>query len=68
MPPPIKGSHKQFMFHIYSPKPAPVAQTEPCLTGNQVTGLIPVRPILSLPLIQERQLSVSGERMCTSVG
>ena len=24
--------------------------------------------ILSLPLIQEGQLSVSGERMCTSIG
>ena len=24
--------------------------------------------ILSLPLIQERQLSVSGKRMCTSTG
>ena len=51
---------------------------------QEVAGLIPNWPgkhsfveidheifsivILSLPLIQERQLSVSGERMCTNTG
>ena len=61
--------------------PASVAQLDARPTGDQeVAGLTPPRSatffrgdwswsistvILSLPLIQEGQLSVSGERMCT---
>ena len=61
--------------------PASVAQLDACLTGDQeVAGSTPPSRqhsfmeidheifsmvILSLPLIQEGQLSVSGERMCT---
>ena len=37
-----------------------VAQLDACLTGDQEV-------ILSLLLIQEGQLSVSGERMCTEM-
>ena len=45
------------------------AQLGACLTGNQ--GVVEIdheifsTVILSIPLIQEGQLSVSGERMCT---
>ena len=62
-------------------KPASVAQLDACPTGDQeVADSTPPRSaaffweidheifstvILSLPLIQEGQLSVSGERMCT---
>ena len=49
-----------------------MAQLDACLTGDQeVTGSMEIdreifsTVILSLPLIQEGQLSVSGERMCT---
>ena len=61
--------------------PAPVAQLDARPTGDQVVaGSTPAGQqhsfveidheifstfILSLPLIQEGQLSVSGERMCT---
>ena len=60
--------------------PASVAQLDVCPTGDQqVVGLTPAESasfvevdheifsmvILSLSLIQEGQLSVSGERMCT---
>ena len=58
--------------------PVSVAQLDARLTGDQeVAGSTPAEVgveidheifstvILSLPLIQEGQLSVSGERMCT---
>ena len=61
--------------------PASVAQLDACPTGDQEVVSDPRRGrqhsfveidheifstvILSLPLIQEGQLSVSGERMCT---
>ena len=60
--------------------PASVAQLDMCPTGDQeVAGSTPAGSatffrgyheifstvILSLPLIQEGQLSVSGKRMCT---
>ena len=61
--------------------PASVAQLDAHPTGDQEVGVRPSRGrqhsfveidheifstvILSLPLIQEGQLSVSGERMCT---
>ena len=60
--------------------PASVAQMDACPTGDQqVTGSIQhssmeidhrifSKIILSLLLIQEGQLSVSGERMCTTTG
>ena len=63
-------------------EPATMAQSDACQTGGQeVENSIPAGSdnilswilimkyflfIHSLPLIQERQLSVSGERMCTS--
>ena len=37
----------------------------PLSTGSYVNLYQQSRSILSLPLIQERQLSASGERMCT---
>ena len=65
-------------------KPASVAQSDARPTGDQrVTSMIPdgqatffmeinheifSMVILSLPLIQEGQLSVSVKRMCTSTG
>ena len=33
-------------------------------TGHEIFSMV----ILSLPLIKEGQLSVSGERMCTNTG
>ena len=51
--------------------PASVTQLDARPTGDQeVAGSTPrpatfFRVILSLPLIQEGQLSVSGERLCT---
>ena len=66
---------------LYRHSPASVAQLDARPTGDQeVAGSIPPdrqhsfveigheiisTVILSLPLIQEWQLSVSGERMCT---
>ena len=38
----------------------------PFFLGLEINHEIFSTAILSLPLIQERQLSVSGERMCTS--
>ena len=57
-------------------RPISVAELDACLTDDQeAAGLIPARSgsilsmvILSLPLIQEGQLSVSGKTMCTSTG
>ena len=62
-------------------KPASVAHLDERLTGDQESWIRPCRGwqhsfveidheifpmvILSLPLIQKGQLSVSGERMCT---
>ena len=37
-------------------------------SGNILYWTLISTAILSLPLIQERQLSVSGERMCTNTG
>ena len=77
----IFGGLSRAMPTLYAiqPVPASVAQLDACPTGNQdVVGLTPCwvtnilighdifsMVILSLPLIQERQLSVSGGRMCT---
>ena len=48
---------------IRKTKLAAVAQSDACQTGDQE-----VASLLSLPLIQEGQLSVSGERMCAGTG
>ena len=52
-----KGQKKQTKFH----KP----QVGITNKGNMIDHEIISTVILSLPLIQEGQLSVSGERMCT---
>ena len=69
------------MESISGLRPALEAQSDACPTGDPVAGSIQLGPaiffcgdlpknifyiILSLLLIQERQLSVSGERMCTN--
>ena len=42
-----------------------VASSTPAEVGKEIDREIFSTVILSLPLIQEGQLSVSGERMCT---
>ena len=67
-------------FFLHPPLPASVDQSDAYLICDQeVLCSIPARSgvifheifstvILSPPLIQEGQLSVSGERMCTNTG
>ena len=57
------------MSTLNIPRPASVAQLDAC-PGRQHSFMeidheVFSTVILSLPLIQEGQLSVSGERMCT---
>ena len=79
-----KIKEKNISSHILFAMPAFVAQSDAHLTGDQEdAGSIPAGPakffhrdwhkmfskvINSLPLIQEWQLSVSAERMCTTTG
>ena len=64
------------IYYLSLSKPALVAQSDACLTGDQVTGLIPARAdnILwwrfSLPLADSRRAAAVSfyERICTSTG
>ena len=53
----------QYIYYIYYTYllPGVVARSEACSLGMQAAILPP-------PLIQEEQLSVAGERMCTKYG
>ena len=73
-PPPSSPQKKHSQQCICNFVPFSVAQLDACLTGDQeAVGLTtPVHDhgifssvILSLLLIQEGKVSVSGERMCT---
>ena len=56
--------------HINCENDQEVAGSIPIVFGNILSGKLITKyfstVILSLPLIQEGQLSISGERMCTS--
>ena len=70
------------MMRFCAGEPVSLAQSHACPIGDQeVAGLIPSESgnillyrlimkyfLQSLPLIQEWQLSVSGERLCTNTG